>query len=151
MEDILNATLAGGVAIGAPSGIFTNLAASLTVGLGAGVISTLGYRYLSEKLEHWFGLHDTCGVHNLHGIPGLIGGIVSAIAVASYASDPVEDGTAIAGLPFYNANGISDSGRTFYEQGGSQIAGTFVSLGLGIFFGCIAGFLMRCVYVYESK
>jgi ammonia channel protein AmtB len=51
MEDILNATLAGGVIIGAPCGLFTNPAAALCIGLFAGVISTLGIRYLAGKLE----------------------------------------------------------------------------------------------------
>jgi ammonium transporter Rh len=47
MDDILNATLAGGVAIGAPSGIVANPGISLTIGIMAGLISTLGYIKLS--------------------------------------------------------------------------------------------------------
>lgn len=47
IEDILNATLAGGVAIGAPSGIVANPGISLTIGIVAGVISTLGFAKLS--------------------------------------------------------------------------------------------------------
>ncbi len=85
MEDILNASLAGGVAIGASSSLFVNPAASLTVGLTAGVISSLGFRYLTERLAK-IGIYDTAGVHNLHGIPGLFGGIISSIAIASYQS-----------------------------------------------------------------
>ena len=34
---------------------------------------------LLEKLK----LHDTCGVHYLHGMPGVLGAIVSAIAIAA--------------------------------------------------------------------
>jgi ammonium transporter Rh len=86
MEDILNASLAGGVVIGAPSSLFINPAASILCGLGAGIISTLGFIYLSAFLKKKNGLLDTCGVHNLHGIPGILGGILSAIAVASYQS-----------------------------------------------------------------
>jgi ammonium transporter Rh len=50
MNDILNATLAGGVMIGASSGLFVNFAAALSIGLFAGVVSTLGYYYLTDKL-----------------------------------------------------------------------------------------------------
>ena len=46
------------------------------VGLAAGTISTLGFFFLSPLLEEKAGLGDTCGVHNLHGIPGLLGGLV---------------------------------------------------------------------------
>lgn len=50
MEDILNATLAGGVIIGAPSGVFSNPAGSLCIGIFGGIVSCLGYRYLQAKL-----------------------------------------------------------------------------------------------------
>ena len=36
-------------------------------------------RYLTPVLESRIGLRDTCGVHNLHGMPGLLGGIVAAV------------------------------------------------------------------------
>lgn len=41
IEHILNATLAGGVAIGAPSGVVANPGISLTIGIFSGVISTI--------------------------------------------------------------------------------------------------------------
>lgn len=102
------------MAIGAPSGILTNMAGALSIGLAAGIISTLGFKYISEALENLIGLSDTCGVHNLHGIPGLLGGILSAIAVASYATDPLENPAQISYLPFYSSGQMSAHGRTFY-------------------------------------
>ena len=35
------------------------------------------------------GLQDSCGTHNLHGIPGVLGCIFGAIAVAFYSSNPL--------------------------------------------------------------
>lgn len=89
MEDILNATLAGGVAIGASSGLITNSTASLTIGFLIGAISTYGFARIGPKLNNFFGLEDTCGIHNLHGIPGILGGIVSAIVIGSYTLNPL--------------------------------------------------------------
>lgn len=34
-------------------------------------------------------MDDTCGILSLHAVPGLVGGIISAIAIVVYASDPL--------------------------------------------------------------
>ena len=49
---------------------------ALAVGLAAGAVTTLGYAYVQPALEKKIGLGDTCGVHNLHGMPGVLGGLV---------------------------------------------------------------------------
>jgi len=33
-------------------------------------------------MDRWFYLQDTCGVHNLHGLPGVISAIASGIAAS---------------------------------------------------------------------
>jgi len=79
--DVQNATLAGGVAIGAASNLKITPAAAMVVGLVAGGVSTCGFSKLQGKLLDRFGLHDSCGIHNLHGMPALIGSAVVTIAV----------------------------------------------------------------------
>lgn len=147
MEDILNATLAGGVIIGAPSGLFTNPAASLTCGLLAGIISTFGFMYLTKFLNSKIGLMDTCGVHNLHGIPGLLGGILSSIAIAAYQSSTMDQSIGV-NMPFF-ASPYKD--RTLNEQAWWQILGTITSLGIGLLSGAFAGLLMSFSYNFRNR
>ena len=42
-------------------------------------------------MDRWLYLQDTCGVHNLHGLPGVFSGIASCIA-ASVARKVESDG-----------------------------------------------------------
>ena len=37
-------------------------------------------------MDRWFYLQDTCGVHNLHGMPGVLAGLLSAL-VAGLAEE----------------------------------------------------------------
>lgn len=39
-------------------------------------------------MEKYLKIQDTCGIHNLHALPGVIGGIVGAITAAA-ASESV--------------------------------------------------------------
>lgn len=38
-------------------------------------------------MEKYLKIHDTCGIHNLHAMPGVIGGIVGAITAAAASED----------------------------------------------------------------
>ncbi len=88
MVDMANAALAGGVAIGSVCDVVSSTGA-FGIGLLAGAVSVLGYVFLLPVLESKFKIVDTCGVHNLHGMPGLLGGfsaflVVPDVAVAQF-------------------------------------------------------------------
>lgn len=115
MEDCLNATLAGGVIIGSSSDLVAAAWLSILIGFIGGMISCLGYKKLQPWLEKTIGLHDTCGVHNLHGIPGILGGIIGGISAAAASDNVYGD----------NLNTIFPelaNGRTQAEQTGYQFA-----------------------------
>lgn len=142
MDDVLNATIAGGVAVGSSASLITNTAGGIAIGFIAGAVSATGYYYLSDILAD-YGIYDTCGVHNLHGMPGLIGGLASAIFVAAYNSTSLD----IAGD---NPLDFGDDDR-YIRQGGLQIAGIFISIGIGIITGIISGLLMWPMYEITSE
>uniref|UniRef100_A0A8C5RRL7 Ammonium transporter Rh type A n=1 Tax=Laticauda laticaudata TaxID=8630 RepID=A0A8C5RRL7_LATLA len=87
MVHIQNATLAGGVAVGSCADLDILPVGALLIGSIAGIISVVGYKYLSPLLASKLKIQDTCGVHNLHGLPGLLGGIASIIAAAVFPDD----------------------------------------------------------------
>ena len=78
--DIANATLAGGVAIGSTCDK-VSLPVAFAIGAVAGFASTFGFAVIQEKLQKGLRLVDTCGVSNLHGIPGLLGGLAALVFV----------------------------------------------------------------------
>ena len=92
IADIANAALAGGVAIGSTCANATYAEAGI-VGLLAGTLSTFGFAILQKKQQKFMHIIDTCGVCNLHGLPGLFGGLV-AIPIVSGINVPAQ----LAGL-----------------------------------------------------
>ena len=79
--DIANATLAGGVAIGSTCDQ-VSLPVAFAIGAVAGFASTFGFAIIQSKLQKVLRLVDTCGVSNLHGIPGLLGGLAALLVVS---------------------------------------------------------------------
>ena len=90
MEHIQNATLAGGVAVGASADMMLTPGGAVVVGALAGLLSTLGFRYVQPALQEKLKVHDSCGVNNLHGMPGLLGAVISVI-LAGIASPAAYD------------------------------------------------------------
>jgi ammonium transporter Rh len=80
ISDIANASLAGGVAIGATCASANHPTAFL-IGILAGTLSTVGFAVIQSRIEKVFRMIDTCGVTNLHGWPGLLGGIAAVFVV----------------------------------------------------------------------
>ncbi|XP_043543445.1 ammonium transporter Rh type A-like [Chiloscyllium plagiosum] len=132
MVHIQNATLAGGVAAGTSADMMIHPYGSLLIGFTAGIISTVGFKYLTPIFASKLKIHDTCGVHNLHGMPGILGGLAGIIASAM-ASENVYGPGLIQTFP---------TGRSGIVQAGYQAAGLGVSLGVALIGGTITGFIL---------
>ncbi|KAF3686382.1 Ammonium transporter Rh type C 2 FRhcg2 Rhesus blood group family type C glycoprotein 2 [Channa argus] len=139
MVHIQNATLAGGVAMGTSAEFMISPYGSLIVGFFCGIISTFGYLLVTPFLEKYLKIQDTCGIHNLHAVPGMLGGFVGAI-VAATATESV-----------YGKQGLIDTlglqgefaSRSPSTQGGYQAAGTCVAIVFGVVGGILVGLILK--------
>lgn len=134
MEVMLNASLAGGVCMGANCDLIVNPGFAMLTGGIAGGISALGFLYVNAWCRKNLNLHDTCGVLYLHGIPGIYGGFVSAIC---------------AGAGWYNFQTSAQLSLVFHEvltrsqkqQAAMQLACIGITLVIAVSSGIVAGFV----------
>ncbi|CAF0887992.1 unnamed protein product [Didymodactylos carnosus] len=134
MVHIQNATLAGGVAIGTVADKIVYPAGALVVGSIAGSLSTVGFKYILPKLKK-LKIHDTCGVNNLHGMPGLLAAIVGII-LASMPAYSLHENNLLSSC-FHGTH------RTGLQQVGYQAATLGITLSIAIVGGLITGFILR--------
>jgi ammonium transporter Rh len=135
-EDLQNATLAGGVAMGAAAGLVIYPWGAMLTGNVAGALSAASFALLTPAAAA-AGLHDTCGVLSLHGLPGILGGLASAVSAAANANAATYGDTLDAIFPQ-----VAAGAWTPVVQGGYQVAGTLVAVAFGVGGGTLAGWLM---------
>eukprot|EP01127_Copromyxa_protea_P000125 TRINITY_DN10126_c0_g1_i1.p1 TRINITY_DN10126_c0_g1~~TRINITY_DN10126_c0_g1_i1.p1 ORF type:complete len:511 (-),score=129.31 TRINITY_DN10126_c0_g1_i1:46-1533(-) len=152
MPEIQNSTLAGGVAMGTASIMMIHPWAAILIGMVAGSISTLGFIYLTPLLERAISLHDTAGINNLHGLPGILGALVGTIGAFCASTEDYGDyiGFVFPKMGPSNATIAAELGlghhgvdRTAMAQGGMQLAALAVTLVLSIASGLLVGALLR--------
>ena len=110
----------------------------MVIGAAAGILSAFGYIRVSKFLEDKANLHDTCGVYNLHGIPGILGGIIGAFAT-SFAETSIPDKETLE-LTFPAIK----EGRTTSEQAWYQLAALGMTILIAILGGTISGAIACC-------
>jgi len=137
------------VIIGAAAGVLINPGGALLIGFFGGCVSTLCYEHLSSFLKEKLGIYDTCGVNNLHGIPGLLGGLISAAVCAFY----IYPDSALSGFTLTSAEfpALAILKDTPYHQAALQVAGTFCSIGIAMVTGLISGIIISFVYSFRES
>uniref|UniRef100_A0A8K9X156 Rhesus blood group family type B glycoprotein n=1 Tax=Oncorhynchus mykiss TaxID=8022 RepID=A0A8K9X156_ONCMY len=137
MVHIQNAALAGGVAVGTAGEMMLTPFGSMIVGFLAGTVSVLGFKFLSPILEQKLKIQDTCGVHNLHGMPGVLGAIVGAVTAALATKDVYGDGMADV-FPDIHSGDVEAS-----FQGVRQAISLAVTLGIALLGIALTCFILK--------
>lgn len=137
MVDIQNASLAGGVAVGTTSNMMLGPVGAQVIGVLAGFLSVSGYVFIQPLLETKFGIFDTCGVHNLHGMPGVLAGIAGIIV------------TGLANVSRYNTEDNFDAVFPVFEdpgnQAGNQAKFLVITLAIASTSGLITGTIAKAL------
>jgi ammonium transporter Rh len=132
MVDLQNASIAGGVAVGTAANMMLGPVYAQVIGFVAGWLSVFGYVHIQPFLERTFGIYDTCGVHNLHGLPGVLAGIFGIIFTAAATPE--------------NYNSQSNFDAVFGSDGasaGNQAAFMAITLVSCIVAGLFTGFVAK--------
>ncbi|XP_048968504.1 ammonium transporter Rh type B isoform X2 [Canis lupus dingo] len=137
MVHIQNAALAGGVVVGTAGEMMLTPFGALAAGFLAGTVSTLGYKFFTPILEAKFKVQDTCGVHNLHGIPGVLGALLGVLVVGLATHEAYGEGLGSV-FPL-----IAKGQRTAMSQAMYQLFGLFVTLMFASVGGALGGLLLK--------
>ncbi|KXJ71167.1 ammonium transporter Rh type A-like [Aedes albopictus] len=153
MVHVQNSTLAGGVAVGSVCNLLIHPFGAVLVGVIAGVISVLGYRFLTPAMLSKLRISDTCGVNNLHGMPALLSAVFSAI-YASVATTEVYGNSLTTIFPAMKQNSslteedlhgmvIGGYGRSAAMQGAYQLSAISLTVLIAIVGGLSTGLVLR--------
>merc|ERR1719162_2745714 len=101
---------------------------AMIAGFAAGLLSCVGYSKLMPILAH-INFHDTCGVNNLHGMPGILGAIVGIIVTAQLGNGEDNGTRGIRGFTKADGTGVT---------AGNQAVALVVTIVMAVVCGTIA-------------
>ncbi|KAM9991923.1 hypothetical protein ACTFIZ_012586 [Dictyostelium cf. discoideum] len=132
MVHVQNSSLAGGVVQGCIAHMNINPGGAIAMGFIAGTISVCGYLFITPKVQRKLHIQDTCGILNLHCIPGFLGSIAAIFAAIKGLNNP----------NMYSKVEFEQIFRAGDSQASANLIATMVSIGLGIVGGLLVGFIL---------
>ena len=161
MADLQNITLAGGVTVGASVDMMISPAAAYALGMMGCTACMLGYRYMSPFLARRLRIQDQCGIHNLHGLTGLISCAAGICAILMANEEdygpsfyeifthraPAEGDPKLLELQKLIPGLQPGLGRTASEQAFFQVAAVFSTIGISAVGGTLTGFVLKLPYL----
>lgn len=161
MADIQNVTLAGGVTVGASVDMMISPVAAYVLGIMGCTACFFGYRYLSPFLAQTMRIQDQCGIHNLHGLTGLISSTAGICAILMANEETY--GPSMYQIFSHRAPPLGDPkllelqklipglkpglGRSAEEQAMYQLAAIVSTMAAATIGGLITGLVMRLPFM----
>jgi ammonium transporter Rh len=115
----------------------------------AGALSVVGYKYLTPVLKSKLGVEDTCGIHNLHGMPGILGAIIAIITTSMAKPENYQNNLGQVWAAMDNST-AGATPRSTGAQTTNQGLALVCTLGISIVGGLITGAVCRYMPVLEG-
>lgn len=161
MADVQNVTLAGGVTVGASVDMMITPAAAYALGIMGCTACFLGYKYLTPFLARRLRIQDQCGIHNLHGLTGLISCTAGICAILLATEEtygpsmyqifahraPMEGDPKLDALRELIPGLKAGLGRTAETQAMYQVAAIFATIAAAAVGGVVTGFVMKLPFL----
>jgi len=132
---VQSSTLTGGISMGVAAHLNLQPAGAIGIGFIAGLLSVWGFKFLTPFMSRRYHIQDVAGVHNLHGMPGVLSCLVGIFACINAYRNQSQ---------FY-PNDFTILFPQGTLQAGFQTAGLFITLGIALVGGTFTGFLMSAV------
>lgn len=161
MADIQNVTLAGGVTVGASVDMMISPVGAYVLGIMGCTACFFGYRYLTPFMARRLRIQDQCGIHNLHGLTGLISSTAGICAILLATEEtygpsmyqifshraPPEGDPKLLELQQLIPGLKPGLGRTAKEQALYQVAAIFATIAVSTVGGLLTGFVMNLSFM----
>lgn len=161
MADIQNVTLAGGVTVGASVDMMISPVAAYSLSIMGCTACFFGYRYLSPFLAQYMKIQDQCGIHNLHGLTGLISSLAGICAILLASEEtygpsmyqifshraPPEGDPKLLELQMLIPGLKPGLGRTAQEQALYQVAAVCATIAAATVGGLLTGMVMKLPFM----
>ncbi|XP_057212616.1 solute carrier family 12 member 5b isoform X1 [Triplophysa rosa] len=161
MADVQNVTLAGGVTVGASVDMMISPGAAYALGIMGCIACMLGYKYLSPFLARRLRIQDQCGIHNLHGLTGLISSLAGICAILLASEEtygpslyqtfsyraPKEGDPQLEELQKLIPDLEAGLGRSAQEQALFQLAAVFGTIAASAVGGFLTGAILKLPYL----
>ncbi|KAL6111654.1 uncharacterized protein ACO6RY_08585 [Pungitius sinensis] len=160
MADIQNVTLAGGVTVGASVDMMISPVAAYALGIMGCTACFFGYKYLTPFLAK-HRIQDQCGIHNLHGLTGLISSTAGICGILLATEEtygpsmyqifthraPPEGDPKLQELQRLIPGLKPGLGRTAQEQALYQVAAIFSTIAASAVGGLLTGWVMNLPFM----
>ena len=143
IEHLLNASYVGGIIIGGCCTICSYGWAAILIGSIGGGITTVCLWKLKKLLKNCK-LEDTLGILHIFGIPGILGGFLTAIFIGTFKIKSIWGDNALSNI--FGKDDVTPS-----SQAGLQIAAIFVTMAMAGISGIVSGFIVNSMVCEKNE